>query len=428
MKKEYLAVVLFVIGLIAGYGAGIMTAPPKVVEREVPVPTGLTGVVEIGVLVPLSGGLSSYGEDCKAAWELGAEDVNAFLKKAGANWSLKLTFEDTATSPDTALTRLESLIARGVKIVLGPMGSGEVLAIKERAEAEGVLIISPSSTAVTLAIPNDNVFRFCAIDDLQGPAIASAIYSAGITHAVSVYLANPWGEGLDKAASGKFESLGGKVLAHIEFPATFDPAALADDIRSKVEGAIAEGVPKDKIGVFLVSYGEALQIFSHASGYPILSQVRWFGTDGTVMLPEIADLTGHPKETQFALDTKFVSTMYRIPETGKFEYVKGKILERMGREPTIYAYSAYDSVWVVALALANVGKYDSMKVKTMLPQVAERYFGATGNIVLNENGDLAVADYTLWRPVKTGDVVEWKEVGIYYYATDSVEWKEGYKP
>lgn len=427
MKKEVLTalvIVIFIVGLGAGYGLGVMTAPSK----EVKVPIGLTGTVEIGVLVPLSGGLSSYGEDCKAAWELGEEDVNAFLEAAGANWTIKLIFEDSATSAEVALTKLESLIARGVKIVLGPMGSGEVLGIKERAEAEGVIIISPSSTAVQLAIPGDNVFRFCAIDDLQGPAIATVMYSAGVTHMISVYLANPWGEGLDEAASEKFTSLGGVVLDHIEFPATFDPANLAEQIKSTAEEAVAEGVPEEEIGVFLVAYGEALQIFYHAAGYPILSEIKWFGTDGTVMLSDIADLTGHPTETQFALDTKFTSTMYRIPETQKFDYVKEEIVEKLGREPTIYAYGAYDSVWVVALALANVNKYDAMKVKEILPQVASSYIGASGNIVLNENGDLAVADYTLWRPVKTDSTVEWTEVGVYYYATDSVEWKEGYEP
>jgi hypothetical protein len=69
-----------------------------------------------------------------------------------------------------------------------------------------------------------------------------------------------------------------------------------------------------------------------------------------------------------------------------------------------------------------------MKVKAILPQVAASYLGASGNLVLNENGDLAVADYTLWRPVKTDNTVQWQEVGVYYYATDSVVWREGFKP
>ncbi|MBS7641502.1 MAG: ABC transporter substrate-binding protein [Candidatus Bathyarchaeia archaeon] len=418
LRKEVLAalmVAIFLVGIGAGYALNFLLAPAK---EEV----GLTGTIKIGVLVALTGGLSSYGEDCKAGWELGEEDVNAFLKAAGATWRIDLEFEDTETSPEVTLTKFETLLSRGIKIVLGPMASGEVLAIKERAEAENVLIISPSSTAVQLAIPGDNIFRFVAVDTWQGAAIAKMIHSLGITHIVSVYLSNPWGEGLDLAVSNRFTELGGTVVAHIPFPSTFDPAALAEQIKSKVEETIAGGVSKKKIGIFLASYGEAVQIFSHAAGYPILSEVRWFGTDGTVMLPEIADLTEHPTETRFALATNFTSTIFKITETPKFEYVKSEIKKKLGREPTVYAYGSYDSVWVVALALAVVNKYDAMKIKEVLPQVASSYYGAMGNIMLDENGDYSGADFSLWRPVEVNGVVEWREVGVYRSATDTVEW------
>lgn len=417
LRKEVLAILMVAIFLV-GMGVGYVLNPILAPAKE----AGLTGTVEIGVLAALSGALSSYGEDCKAGWELGEEDVNAFLKAAGAKWKIDLIFEDTATSPETALSKFETLLGRGIKIVLGPMGSGEVLAIKERAEAEKVLIISPSSTAVQLAIPGDNIFRFVAVDNWQGAAIARMMHSLGITHIISVYLANPWGEGLDLAVSNRFTELGGTVVAHIPFPSTFDPAALAEQIKSKVEETINMGISKKKIGIFLVSYGEAVQIFSHAAGYPILSEIRWFGTDGTVMLPEIADLTGHPTETRFALATNFTSTIFKITETPKFEYVKNEIKKRLGREPTVYAYGAYDSVWVVALALAVVNEYDAMKVKEILPQVAGSYYGAIGNIALDENGDYSGADFSLWRPVKVNGVVEWREVGVYHSATDTVEW------
>ena len=120
--------------------------------------------------------------------------------------------------------------------------------------------------------------------------------------------------------------------------------------------------------------------------------------------------------------------MFRIPETPTYKHVKNEIVEKLGREPTIYAYGAYDSVWVVALALSVTNEYDGMEVKEVLPNIASLYYGAIGNIILNENGDLAMADYSLWRPIKVDDTVEWKEVGVYYSLTDSVEWKESYKP
>ena len=417
-----LMIVLFLAGLGIGYGVSIFTAPT-------PTARGLTGEIKIGALEDLSGFLTTYGEDIKAAYEIAEEDVNAFLKNAGAKWTIKLIHEDTASTPDVALEKFESLVGKGVKIILGPMMSPACAQVREYAEAHDVLYISPSATAVELKISGDNLFRFCAIDDLQGPAIASAIYSSGITHLASVYVDNDWGAGLDKSVTDKFKALGGTVMKHIAFaPETIEFAPVVDKIDSAIRKALDEGVPMEKIGVFAATYRQILSIFTVAAKYPNLSKVRWFGTDGTVMIPELADIEKHPTETEFALSTKFTSTMFKIPMTRTYKHVHDEIVKRLGREPTIYAYDAYDSVWIVTLALATVGEYDAMKVKAILPKIADMYIGASGDIVLDECGDLAIADYSLWRPVKTDGGVEWKEVGVYYASTDTIEWMEGYKP
>ena len=211
MRKEILAILmlaLFLIGLGAGYGINIFIAPKEESKR-------LTGEVKIGVLVDLSGKLSTYGEDIKAGYEVAEEDVNAFLEKSGAEWTLRLIYEDSESSADTALSKFESFIGQGIKIVLGPMMSPQCASVRSLAEANDVLFISPSATAETLSIPDDNLFRFCAIDNLQGPAIASAIYSTGIRYIVSVYESNDWGVGLDASVTEKFTALGGTVLEHI---------------------------------------------------------------------------------------------------------------------------------------------------------------------------------------------------------------------
>ncbi|MEM3134557.1 MAG: ABC transporter substrate-binding protein [Candidatus Bathyarchaeia archaeon] len=405
-----------------GYVINLMSSPGRI-EREVPV--GLTGEVRIGVLVDLSGALTRYGEDIWAAYEIAQEDVNNFLAKAGAKWRIKLICENSESSPEVALAKFESFVGQGIRIVLGPMMSPQCASIKPSAEANKVLFISPSATAVTLSIPGDNLFRFCAIDDLQGPAAAIAMYSIGIRYVVSVYISNEWGVGLDKAMTEKFASLGGTVLEHIPWsPDTLEFSPVVERVNDAVQKAKAKGIPLEKIGIYAVAYAQILPIFVAASKYPDLMEVRWFGTDGTVMLPELVDIKEHPVEVDFALKTKFTSTMFKIPETKTYHYLKERIVKKLGREPTIYAYSAYDSVWVVALALAVVNEYDAMKVKNILPQVAGSYYGAIGNIVLNENGDLAMADYSLWRPVKVNGEVVWKEVGVQYSMLGTVEWKE----
>ena len=56
----------------------------------------------------------------------------------------------------------------GVRIIVGPQSSSEVAAIQPLANAEGVLVVSQGSTASSLAMPNDNVFRFVPNDHIEG--------------------------------------------------------------------------------------------------------------------------------------------------------------------------------------------------------------------------------------------------------------------
>jgi ABC-type branched-subunit amino acid transport system substrate-binding protein len=46
-------------------------------------------------------------------------------------------------------------------------------------------LVSPSSTATSLSLPDDSIFRFCPDDFIQGPAIAAMLTDAGITDVVA---------------------------------------------------------------------------------------------------------------------------------------------------------------------------------------------------------------------------------------------------
>ncbi|HID40964.1 MAG TPA: amino acid ABC transporter substrate-binding protein, partial [Pyrodictium sp.] len=133
---------------------------------------GLSGEVQIGALLPLTGDLASYGENSKVALELAERDINAFLEKAGAPFRIKIVVEDTETKPEVALQKIQALAAKGIKFYIGPQTSAEVRQIKNFADQNKLLVISQSSTLPALAIPNDYIFRFCPTDNIQGPVIA----------------------------------------------------------------------------------------------------------------------------------------------------------------------------------------------------------------------------------------------------------------
>ena len=132
--------------------------------------------VTLGALLPLSGISSSLGESEKAALQIGVNDVNDYFSKTTSNTRVELIIEDTQTNPVKSMEKLRQLAEKGVKIVIGPATSAELQSTEDYANENGILLISPSSTAPSVVIrgkDNDtNVFRLVPDDTHQAQAIS----------------------------------------------------------------------------------------------------------------------------------------------------------------------------------------------------------------------------------------------------------------
>ena len=380
---------------------------------------GLSGTVQIGALLPLTGDLASYGENSKAALELAEKDINAFLEKAGAPFRIKIVIEDTETKPEVCLQKLQALSAKGIKFFIGPQTSAEVKQIKSYADQNKLLIISQSSTAPSLAIPGDYIFRFCPTDEIQGPVIAKMAKQFGLKAIVIMWRGDAWGDGLHDAVKKAAQQLGIEV---VDGP-RYDPKAkeFANEV-DKLAGQVDQLVKKygaDKVGVVYIGFNEVVQVFSVASQYDVLKKVRWFGSDGTALLDE---LLKDPAAAEFAVQVKFLNPIFAATKSQKEERIVNELKKMLGRNPDTYALAAYDAAWAITLGLLATQKYDATAVKNILPDVTYNYFGATGWIVLDKAGDRAFADYDLWVPVKEGGKYTWKLAGVYHYSSDSFTW------
>jgi branched-chain amino acid transport system substrate-binding protein len=86
-----------------------------------------------------------------------------------------------------------------VRIVIGPATSAAVKAVKDFADENDVLLISHSSTAPSLAIAGDNLFRFVPEDRQQGEAIAKKMWNDGIPIVVPMWRNDIYGNELYKS-------------------------------------------------------------------------------------------------------------------------------------------------------------------------------------------------------------------------------------
>lgn len=408
-----LAIVMLVVGLIVGYLLVPIVAPAEV---------GLSGDVELGGLFSLTGDLATFGENELVAAELAVDEVNDLLEDMGEDWTLKLVAEDTQTDPDLALEKLESLAARGVKLIVGPLSSGEVRSIKSYCDANNILAISQSSTAADLAIEDDNIFRFCPTDKVgQGPAIGKIMYDDGKKYIIPVTRNDAWGKGLEDYSKERFEELGGTFLQGI----LYDPEAAAftteaADLAGKVQDAI-DDYGADQVAILNISFEEVVTFMTACLGYPVLDDVKWYGSDGTATSGAMLD---DADVRDFAMSVEYPCSIFGPTHSEKWEKVRDHGSAELGREPESYSYAIYDIVWVYTLCLLAVDDYDAMAIKEVLPTIAESFFGASGWVQLDKYGDRGPTNYDIWQITEIAtDTYDWKTVGIYDITTDSLVWE-----
>lgn len=418
--KSKLALVLL-IGLLAVFmiaGCGEPADDDDAVNGEMETHT-IVGIF------PLTGVLSTFGENSAEVAKLAAEDVNEWLEAEGKNWRLRLEIDDTATEGPVGLTKMQSWFGEGVQFFAGPQASGVAQEVLAFANANQILYISPSSTSPALSIADDWLFRFCTTDEVQGPAIAAAAQAAGVEHLIFGWRGDTWGDGLQGAASAAVEGMGIDINPNL---IRYDPlqeaftseAALLDGY---VTEALAEGWTLDQIGFNVIGFEEVVPFMVEAARYPQLRELQWIGSDGTAFSEALLQTQ---EAASFAYDVKFINSMNRPAELvaeSNFDRVRDHIQQLLGRETDAYSYNTYDIIWVLAMCIDQVG-YDSVAVKEVLPEVTKEWtavYGASGYIELNEYGDRAFADYNY--VMLTEGLDDWFIPGYFDGLTEEIIWE-----
>jgi len=401
--------VLVLVGILV-YPSSPLMALFASTNSEVIAPIDSNGKqsITLGALLPLTGASSSLGESEDAAIKIAIKNVNEYFSKSNSNTRVGLIVEDTQTNPAISLEKLKDLAAKGVRIVIGPGTSAEIQEVKDYADKNGILLASPSSTAPSLAVQGDNIFRFVPDDNHQAQAISKKMWQDGVRVVVPMWRTDVYGNDLLNATKYNFQLLGGRVVDGVGYiPRTGDFSASLNrinfmiwdqDLRSlssKISQAVAQ-YGADKVGVYLVAFDEAVPIFIEAENQPGLSMVKWYGSDGSVLNDKLVRNT---EAAVFAAKTGFVNPIFGVDNNNsyKFKLIDSQIQKAIGRVPRSYAEVAYDAFWVAALT-ENItgGTKDVNSLKKMFLQLSNSYAGITGDISLNEAGDRKHGDYDFW--------------------------------
>jgi branched-chain amino acid transport system substrate-binding protein len=426
-KPMKMAIGTFIIGLVIGlvvmYGVAPSLAPPS--ASMVATTQSMSGTYTIGTLLSLTGALSSYGQREKVAVDMAISDINAWLNASGSRVQFQVHHTDTATDPAVALQQLQSLAAQGIQVYIGPMASSEASNVLAYANTNHLVLISQSVTGVSLAIPNDFLFRMVPTDNAQSQAVARVAYQYGVQDVIVVARHDAWGDGLSQAFETRYQQLGGTIIDTVEYTpvtsGTPDFSPQLTQMKSDYDTAVAK-YGASKVAVVAVMFNEVSVMLQQASSsYKELLGTVWFGTDGTAG----DNLVTGAASGAAAAQVKLLSTVFAPTRSDKYTAFTNAFVAKYGGNPDTYSYTAYDATWVAALSILAVGKNDGAAVQKILISVANNYYGVAGWPDLNANGDRTIGDYDLYEVVATNSTaVQWAHVGTWSATTDTVTYSQ----
>jgi branched-chain amino acid transport system substrate-binding protein len=373
---------------------------------------------KIGVLASLTGSGNSLGQDTVAALQIATDQLDAEAKANQGGYRFHLFVRDTQQDPVKALAAIKDLDKRGVQIIVGPQTSAEVAMIKPFADAHNILVISQGSTASSLAIAGDNIFRFCPNDKREAAAIVALMQHDGIHAIVPLWRNDAGNNGLHDSVKAAFENIGGTVTSGFQYqPTTTDFSAATASVASQIQSLVTAGADPNSIAIYLAAFDEAVGVFHSAAANFTLSSARWYGSDGVALS---AALTGDASASAFAASAYYPSPTFGLDDALQklSQPVANAIEARTGIIPDAFALSAYDALFVVERALRVTGNLkDFSSFKSAFVDAANAYSGVTGSTALDTAGDRLSADFDFWAVRQVNGTFSWVRIGTYTNGT-----------
>mgnify|MGYP000865101056 CR=1 FL=1 len=379
--------------------------------------------IKIGILLSLTGVNSSMSKGILSAIEKAKVDIDMVLSRYySSNSTVELIVENTNSDPETAYAKIVELKNQGIQYVIGPNSSAELARVASYATENGMLILSPASTAMSMAL-QDHVFRLTLTDDKQSKALAILAQDLGYTHVEILYRDDSYGQSFTQYFTEYFQSLGGTCGTTIAYDSQ------SSDFQSaiaKAEAQVTTAVATyglNHTAVLIVAIDEVTSILESISTSSILSQVRWFGTDG---IAQNSVFTDHPAAVAFAQKTKLIASCMGTGTDALVvpsEVMGNELTDHLGDVPKAFDVAGYDAAWIFALYSIYSDWYplsDSQKLADDFLFLINKTVGYLSYNFVNEMGDRQFGDIEFFQPVAAGDSVNWNKIASYvYFLTES---------
>ncbi len=372
--------------------------------------------LRLGALVPLTGGLATYGESSLNGMRLAVEEANAAGGVLGGE--VRLIVGDTQTRSQPAVDAAMRLATvEGVSGILGALSSGNTIPVATSVSAPNrIPQISNASTApaITTLDDDDFLFRTTPSDAQQGVVLGNLVHGKGIGSVAILYVNNDYGRGLAESFAASYEAAGGAVTGN----SAFEPnqasyrGELQSLARAEPDALLLIAYPDDG-GLLIVRQSIEEGFFSN-----------FIFTDG-MKATQVASDFGDFLEGAFGTAPRAEETEFGAAFAAAYEAKYGEL------PPLPFIDSAYDAAMIMMLAAEKAGSADGTAIRDALREVANEpgeivgpgefarakeliaagtdinYEGAAGSHEFDENGDVG-GTYEHW--VVTGGTLETVEI------------------
>jgi branched-chain amino acid transport system substrate-binding protein len=332
--------------------------------------------LSVGVLLPMSGGQATYGEE---SWNgiLIAQDE---IRRADPSFAFSLERADEQSSKEQAGPQVKKLIENhGAHLVVGSVASGITMGAAVVCKEAGVPLLTPASTNDTLTDDvkqyGESVFRVCYKDSFQGTMLARfATTTLRAKRAVTlVDKAQPYSVGLGAQFDREFGRLGGAVEGENFTSADKDFTTLVQKVADRKPDVIMMSGYYEQGGTMLRQARDAWR------GIPVI------GGDG-LDSPKLLELAGE-------LTTKvYFTTHFAADDKGdeRVQAFVAKYRDRFqGKMPGAMAALGYDALHAVyetarrARTASPGDPYAPASLKAALKGL--EFTGVTGRIRIGED-------------------------------------------
>ncbi len=347
--------------------------------------------VKIGAIAPLTGTLATYGESVANGIKLAIAEINEAGGVLGGR-QLDVTYMDDKADSTESANAFNKLVSDGNKAIIGSVTSGVTAGLAALADAEGMLLLTPTATADTITDGYTCVFRACYRDSFQGEVGAKVAVQLGVKKVAVLYASgDTYSAGLYEAFKAAATNLGLEVVDIESSSTTADT-----DYTTQLTNIVASGAEL----IFAPYYYDSI-------GPYIVPQARAAGFEGYFVGADGWDGTQNTMVDDKTLYNKCFFTNHYAPDDPS-EIVQNfvaKYKETYGAESlTALAALAYDAAYMLKDAIDAAGTDDTAAIIQAMTGMS--FSGVTGTFTLDASG----------TPEKQAPVIEYVDGVAKFYA------------